>query len=294
MQVYLYSSQDLILEGDTLCNLKAGDFYLLQINTNEVIKAYPATSSGIMVLNYDILSQSNHNQIIYHKLDEDIMLCEIKPLISFENACQYNINGGNLKTINCLNELYIYFNNKYCGCIKQKCTDIKFEKLNKQNQEYGLMLIGGIKKYLILFSNTQVLFFGQYIDYEIMSNYIQIYYHNPNIFNVGNLVKYDFNTNLLEYKSVRDRGDEYNIETSGFQVVSFLEAIKCGRYKYAYKKLSYELKAEIEVDILSQYFKRFDTYYYLSDRDCYITIYNHKITDIIHISSKDNVINRIY
>ena len=294
MQLYLYSAQDLILDNNTLHNIKADNFYGLEINQSEAIKLYPTQSAGIMLINYDILSRQCHNQIIYHQLNDNALLCEIKPFISTENAQQYNITGGNVRLVQHINELYIYFNGEYYGCIKQKCVDIKFEKFNKHNQEYGAIFLGGNKKYLILFTSGKMLFCGQYVDYEILTNYIQIYRHVPNIFNVGNLTKYNFETAQFEHKTVRDKGDDKVVDNKEFNIISFLEAIKCGRYKYAYKKLSYELKSEINIEVLMQYFKAFDEYCYINEQNRYVTLYNHKVVGSCSFDTKDNMIDNIY
>ena len=85
-----------------------------------------------------------------------------------------------------------------------------------------------------------------------------------------------------------------NYWQNDFNVVYFIEAIKCGRFKYAYNKLSYELKSEITLDTLKQYFKPFDKYLFLNKTQSYITINNNKIVGIYHFELKDNLINNIY
>ena len=140
VQLYLYSVQDLILEGEknALHKVKAGDFYCLEIENDETIKVYPKQSLGIMVLDYETLYNQLHNQIIYHKINDKVLLCEIKPLVSLESARQYAIKGVSVRVVQCKDSMYIYFNGDFCGCINQSCDNIRFEKLDKFGVEYGL------------------------------------------------------------------------------------------------------------------------------------------------------------
>ena len=105
---------------------------------------------------------------------------------------------------------------------------------------------------------------------------------------------YNFKTQQLEIKSVCDRSIENKQNKSDFIIIYFLEAIKCGRYKYAYSKLSYELKSEIKIDVLDKYFKDFDAFAYIDSEDVYITQKNNKVTGIYHFVVKDNMIDNIY
>ena len=295
VQLYLYSCQDLILESNALqYNVKAGDFYQLQINTSEIIKVYSTHTSGIMILNYNILQECKHNQIIYHKLNNGAMLCEIKPFQTNENSHYYTIKSANIRVVKNIDNTLIYFNGKYYGTINQNCDEVKFDKVNKNNEEYGIIYLSGEKKYLIVFTITQVVFCGQYIDNEVLKDCIQIYIHNPNMFNIGTLVKFSFDSQQLSYKSISDRGEERKHINNEFNIIYFLDAIKCGRYKYAYNKLTYELKAEINIDVLSKYFPTFDRYVYIANEDTYLTLHNNKVVGVYHFSVKDNMFNNIY
>ena len=108
------------------------------------------------------------------------------------------------------------------------------------------------------------------------------------------LAKYTFQDDNLEIKVVSDRGEERKQISYDFNIIYFLEAIKCGRFKYAHSKLSYELKSIIDIDTLSKYFLGFDQYKYIYDQDVYITIKNNKVIGIYHFVVKDNLIDNIY
>ncbi|MBQ8522358.1 MAG: hypothetical protein IJ458_01685 [Clostridia bacterium] len=274
--------------------MKAGDFYRLEIDDTEVFNIYSTTSSGVMLLNKQILCNQQHNQVIFHQSKPDVLLCEIKPFISNDNIRQYAINGASLKIVENYGSLCLYFKGKYYGCINQKCNSIQFEKIEKHNRQYGLLYILGDKKHIILFDDIQIIFCLQYIDSEVLKDCIQIYEHYPNIFNVGRIVKYDFESRQLTIKSVNDAGVEHKQINSNFTIIYFLEAIKCGRYKYAYNNLSYELKAEINIETLSKYFCCFDEYRYLHEQDLYVTLKNHRIVGMYHFDINKNLIDNIY
>ena len=261
---------------------------------NEMINVYSPTAAGMMLMNTDILNTQHHNQIIFHKLSNEAILCEIKPFVLNERVRQYVIKGASFKIIENIDATYFYFNSEYYGCIKQQCNSIKFEKVQNESQEYGVIDISGDKKYIVLFNSTKVLFCGQYIDSEIIKNNIKIYTHIPNIFNIGSLISYDFSTREMLTKSVSDRENERKQINGEFNVIYFLEAIKCGRFKYAYNKLSYELKTGIDIDTLSDYFKQFDTFIYLQEQDVYITLKNNKVVGVNHFVIRDNLIDNIY
>ena len=259
-----------------------------------MVKLYSATTSGTIILNRDTLVYNKHNQIICHQIDNNSMLCEVKPFVQNEYGKQYLIKGVSLKLIENKDTIYIYFKGVYYGSIKQNCYDIKFDKLEKNNQEYGAVYLLGNTKYIILFDNNEVIFCGQYVDIEVLKDCIQIYAHIPNIFNTGELIKYNFMSKELQYKCINDRGEEHKQINTQFNIIYFLESIKCGRYKYAYNKLSYELKSEIDINVLSKYFTPFDEYSYLYEQDAYITMKNNKIVGIYHFSTTNNLINNIY
>ena len=272
MQLYLYSSQNLIIKGSNVCSIKAGDIYRLELDNDEILLIYPTYTSGVFLLNRDILSHQQHSQINFHKINDDCILCEIKPTILNENIKQCIIKGANLKLVQNINITYVYFNGVYYGWIQCEIENIQFNKVEVSNQEYGIVEIVGNKKYIILFNNKRIVFCGQYIDNERTKEHIQIYYYLPNVFNIGMLAKYTFQDDNLEIKVVSDRGEERKQISYDFNIIYFLEAIKCGRFKYAHNKLSYELKSIIDIDTLSKYFLGFDQYKYIYDQDVYITI----------------------
>lgn len=290
MQLYIYSCQDLIIKSTVFDYLKAGSFYCLEIDKQEMFEVYSTTSNGSIILNCDILHQQAHEQINFHQLNNNMMLCEIKPFVGVEGAIRYKVDEGCVKLIQRKNNTYIYFNEKYYGCIGQKC-DIKFEKFD--NGKCGVLYLTGEKKYIIIF-NQSLLLCEQFVDNEVLKDCIQLYTHQPNIFNIGNLIKYEFKDSKLSIKSVCDRGIEHKQVNSEFSIIYFLEAIKCKRYKYAYNKLSYELKSEITKQTLQDYFGEIDNFKYLSNEDAYITFKHNKIMGVYHFNIKDNMIDNIY
>ena len=292
MQLYLYSCQDLNIQGNAF-TIKAGDFYRLEMDNNDIL-LYPSTSSGVMILNARVLNARRHNQITFHELNSSAVLCEIKPFVFNERAKQYLIKDANVKVVENLDNIYLYFKGEYYGCINQKCKDIVFEKIEKNDNEYGILKFIGNAKYILLFNHKQVIFCGQYVDSEILKDCIQIYSHVGNMFNVGSLLNYNFETDEIHTKTICDRGEERKQFSSEFNIIYFLEAIKCRRFKYAYNKLSYELRSAININVLSQYFTPFDKYFYLSEQNVYITLTNNKVAGVYRFDLKDNLINNIY
>ena len=295
MRLYLYCCQDLLIEDTVLRNLNAGDFYNIQLDNDEYIKVYSKQMAGLMIIDYNTLSQLKHNQINYHQISEDSILCEIRPFISdFMYQQQYTILNTNLKLIPTINGTYIFLNDCYQGIVNQNITNPHFEKLGDDKNAIGILSFDSEEKTTILFDSERIIFCGKYIDKQIFKNQIQVYLHNPNVFNIGQLLKVDLNTHKTEYMSVADRGEEIKLISNEFNITYFLEAIKCGRYKYAYNKLSYELKSAISLQTLRLYFTTYDAYFYLEDEDAYITINNGKIVGVYHFDIKNNTIFNIY
>lgn len=294
MKLYLYSSQDLICKGHGTEYLSAGCVCRLDMEDIENVEIYPAYSSGIIIINKQILLNQRHNQIQFHQLSQDAVLCEIKPFVYKECAHQYSVKNSAVRLIENIDYTYIYFNNKYCGCIDIKLEEVNFKKIKANDIEYGLLYFGINKKYIILFDGNRVIYGNTFIDYEDNKKFIQIYSHEPNIFNLGRLTKFEFDGDKLTTKIVSDRGREYNQSNPEFNIIYFLEAIKCKRIKYAYSKLSYELKAVINIDVLDKYFLDFDRYIYISQQDAFITLKNNKVIGIYHFVVKDGLIDNIY
>lgn len=294
MQLYLYSCQDLIIKGASVINLSAGEICCLKFDKDETADIYCASASGVMLINERILESQRHNQIAFHKLNNEALLCEIKPFVLNENIHQHLIKGANLKLIENIDSTYIYFNGAYYGCVNQNLKNVVFEKREKDRQEYGILQFGGEKRYIIIFNSKQILYCNQFIDCEIKKDYAQMYTHMPNIFNVGVLTKCEFATSALTNKTVCDRGEERKQINIEFNIIYFLEALKCKRFKYAHTKLSYELRVMIDIDTLSKYFVEFDNYIYIQQQDTYVTLKNNKVVGIYHFVVKDNLIENIY
>lgn len=293
VRLYVYCCQDIVIKSNDFNTIKAGDFYRLDIGVDEMIYMYPTNTSGVIAIDYNILQKCNHNQIIFHKINDSAMLCEIKPFVVNEGVREYVVNGGNLKIVSNSDLTYIYFNGIYYGCINQSNLMYEFEKFNKNDTEYGLLKILGETKHIILFT-SKIIYCGAYIDNEKLKDGINIYTHVPNIFNAGKLIKYSLANKELTNITVKDRGEE-NIQINNeFNIIYFLEAIKCGRYKYAYNKLSYELRSEINMEVLSKYFHPFDSYKYLPDENIYITLNNKKIAGLYNFKTQNNMIDNIF
>jgi len=294
VQLYLYSCQDLIIFDCNPTYIKAGIIYNIKVNSDDNIVIYCATNSGVIYLSLDILLRQEHNQIIFHKISPNSMLCEIKPFISKFNVKNYSIDNANIELVYSADGTYIFFNNSYYGYFKCKIIEDKFKKINYNNVQIGIIQLQFEKRYIILFNANRIIYCGQYIDIETTKQYVQVYNHVDNMFNIGNLIKYSFDKDVLEIKAIKDRGEERKQNNNDFNIIYFLEAIKCGRFKYAYDKLSYELKTHIDIDTLSNYFSNFDKYIYLHNEEAYITIKNNKVIGIYHFVVKDNLIDNIY
>ncbi len=288
MQLYLYSSQDLIImSGTEVHNISAGIFNL-KLHQDENVIIYPSNDCGSIILNKQILLDQQHSQLEYHVLNDNAILCEIKPFIANTIPAKYNINNSEISIYSSGKQLHIFYNHKYIGAINGNITDIVFKNVNEN--KLGLIVC---EKNIILF-NDDIIHCSSYIDYEINKKFIQIYAHIPNVFNVGQLIKYEFVSQEITINNVCDRGDEQKHTGAEFAVIYFLDAIKCGRFKYAQNKLSRELKATIDEGTLEQYFKAFDEFVYLQEEDCYITLKNNKVTGIYHFVVKNNLIDNIY
>lgn len=291
VQCYIYSCQDLILKSDTSAHINAGDIYCVDFDKDENVVIYSASQAGVMLINANIITQRKHSQINYYDLGNQNILCEIKPFpVPYQYA--FCVNKSVLKLVRA-DGLIIYFNNDYYGKLYNEDDSPVFEKISYKGKDYGLIKF--VKtKYIILFNETQILYCGRYLDYEKLNTCLQIYEHIPNVFNIGKLIKCDFNTGEISSKCVNDRKCLFVEENKAFVLEYFMEAIKCDRYKYAYEKLSHELRADISLDILKQYFKKFDNYKDINNTDTYITFKNHKIVGVYRFELNRNFIDNIY
>lgn len=294
MKFYLYSSQDLILKSDSeIHTIISGEIFSLSLNNGEKVWIYSTTSQGVIVLDENIVQSRQHSQIIFHVLNKQDVLCEIKPFISFDLGISYSLQNSNLKYIEDGKYMYIQFKDNII-CHEKIYLSPTFYKFSRNNKEYGLLKWEGENKYIIFINNEELLYNSRYIDYELTDKHLQIYSHEPNVFNVGKLTEYNFQTTNFEYKSIKDRGEEKHLINNEFNLIYFLEAIKCGRFKYAHSKLSYDLRTTINLQILEQYFSPFDKYIFLHEQQAYITTKNDKIVGIYHFVIKDNLIDNIY
>lgn len=292
VQFYLYSSQDLTIKSDSDNHIMAGNIYCINFNKDESVLVYPNNSSGVMLINNQILESKNHANIIYHQIDDGNTLCELKPFVISETVMNYTIDEAVVKLIVGGSQIYIYYNSIYYGTINLVINDYKFLKLGKDN-DCGMIMLNG-STYIILFNKTQIIYCDECIDIETKVGYVQIYNHNPNIFNVGQLIKYNFDSRQIDIKCVKDKDVEYSESNNQFGTIYFVEAIKCGRFNYAYSKLSYELKSTINIDTLKRYFETFNSYTYLDKIKAYVTFKNGKIKHIHRFEIKNNLIDNIY
>ena len=281
----------MICDSASIDYIRAGDFYLVKTN-DKLIKLFPTNSSGIVAISEQTILEKNHSQIIFHDINNNV-ICEIKPFVLTEDSC-YNIKNANIKLTQTKDKVFIYFNNIYYGALSIYNTNIKFKKITINDTECGILNIESDNKFVIIFTYNHVVYCGRYVDYEIVGNSIKVYSHNPNMFNIGSLLEYDFKTNNLNVKSILDNEIEYKQTGKDFEIIYFIEAVKCKRFKYAYNKLSYELKNSINVDTLSKYFPTFNSYYYLNNMDVYILLNNKKIVGVYHFEIKDNKIYNIH
>lgn len=291
MQCYLYSCQDLVLKGNTSAHIKAGDIYCINFDPGEDVFVYSYTQSGVMLINSHILKQKQHNQINFYDLVNKNILCEIKP---FYAASKYHfyINRTIVKLVD-MGGLSIYLNNSYYGKIDCGDEAPTFEKIFNHDKAYGLIKFEK-HKYLIFFNESEILYCGKYLDYEILKDCMQIYEHTPNVFNIGKLIKYRLDSGEIDCICVNDRSGLINEQNDEFRLEYFMEALKCGRYKYAYEKLSYELRADISTDTLKQYFKQFNDCKYIDKTNTYITFNNRKIVGVYRFDINQNFIDNIY
>ncbi len=294
VQLYLYSSQDLIMRGDSTFNIRANTVYWLNLAQDQIIYIYSTSCCGCIILNKEIIDNQLHSQIIFHRINDNTLLCEIKPFVDYEPTIEYAICNRVVKLCSNTNTTNIYVDGKHFATLDCESGNTKIKKIEKENEEVGILEIGGHHKHIILFSNKGIEYCGHCYDYEILNDRIQIYRHNSNIFNLGQLIIYNFKTKELEYKQVADRGDEQILINKDFCLIYFVDAIKCGRYKYAYNLLSYELKSIINIATIKKYFPQFDNCIYLQNQDVFIMINNKKIVGIYNIKIKNNLINNIY
>lgn len=292
MKFYLYCSQDLIVEHSKFENICAKDFYMIEFEKTENIKIYSPQNAGVIILNKQILTSQNHNQITFHKMSDNSILCEINPFVCKENVRKYELKNTEIEIVQNLNIKFIYFNTIYYGFLVDSISNIEFKKIENSDVEYGIIYFDSKK--MLIFDNNDIIYCGQYVDNEILKNEIKIYYHIPNIFNVGQLLACNLTKGGIENKTIKDRGEEYDIANKEFAPIYFLESLKCRRYKNAYKRLSYELKSEIDEKVLKLYFNNFDEFRYILEQDVYITFNCNKIVGVYHIESKDGLIYKIY
>ena len=111
---------------------------------------------------------------------------------------------------------------------------------------------------------------------------------------MGKLIRYCFKDDQTTVNCVNDRNHLINEQNNDFDIEYFFEALKCGRYKYAYEKLSYELRADISMDVLKQYFKQFDNYKYIDNINTYVTFKNYKVTGVYRFELNQKLIDNIY
>lgn len=286
MEFYIYSSQELILKGDECVKIEPKQIYKLDIEKYEQIYIYSAVSAGIVFITYDILAKQKHSQIIFHQIKDNVVLCEIIGFENYNKYYEYSFKEGKLKLVDNGDGFGVYYNGESCGCINSKIKDFK----NTEN--CGVIIFKN--NYLIAFDDKRIIYSGQYIDYEITLSCIQIYTHSLNLFNVGQLIIYDFKNEKFTYKAVADRGDIKKISNHDFVAVGFLDNIINYRFNKAYNKLSYELRQSISEDVLSKYFSVIDEYIYLNNEEVFITLKNNKVVGVYHFVVMDDVIDAIY
>ena len=294
MRLYLYSCRDLIAATrDKVITIAGGDVFSLKICDDEHVFIYPAEAKGVIVLTRQQLLSRCHDQIIFYDINNDAILCEIKPFVYIENCKRFTIGGSNIDVVESAGLTHVYFNNEYQGCVKSAFSQIDFQNIKHGEREYALLCFGQNKKYILLASEQEVKCLYGCVDSEVNSKWLSIYRHEPNIFNVGQLIKFDLESGEVVVSAVCDRGDECKQMGHEFDIIYFLDAVLCARWKLAYSKLSYELKSSIDQEVLKQYFSDFDKYIYLVDEDVYIRIKNNKVVGINHFVVNNHLIDDI-
>lgn len=263
--------------------------YRLNINKNEKSFIYPKNNAGVIFVDYYTLLNQNHNSINFYQLNKESVLCEIKPFIEDLQYKEYELDSSKLRFIENQDYIHIYFNGMYLGS-----CDGKIDKFIKLQNKCGLVNICGRDKNLIVFDKDKIIFNNKYIDYESNSGFIQIYNHIPNIFNIGKLTKYDLKNKTVVCKFVVDNGQEVKCLKHDFEILYFIDSIKIGRYDLAYSKLSYELRNQININVLKDYFNEFDNYIYLNEEDVFITLKNNKVISTCHLVVNNGFIDKIY
>lgn len=252
---------------------------------------YSLDGVGVITLTKESLLNRANNQIKFYEIGQDV-LCEILPF-----DCQ-----GQFKSYILKNKIVKFYNikEKSLLCVGgEKCViDASFDefafKVIAKDKCNVYVLANKKSKWLIILTDEKIIFNGKYVDFEELKNEIKIYTHQPNVFNVGKIIKYDLQNGDISCSIVNDKGVECGLIEEEFTVVYFLEAIVCGRTKLAYSKISYELKSSISQEILGKYFGEIDDYIYLQACNMFVTKKNNNIVGVYHIVVNQGLITAIY
>lgn len=271
--------------------IDGGQVFLLDIRSTCHIYALDGT--GVITLTVQGLVNKSNNQIKFYDLGQDV-LCEILPFDCQGECVNYRLKTKYIKLYKLGENCLFNFSGKKC-VIEGEYNSFVFKRLEKCKKPYYI-LENRTSKWLTLLSEEEIIFNGKYIDYEELNqSVIKIYTHQPNVYNVGRVVEYNFSTDKLSSVAVKDNSTEIRLADKEFAEIYFMDAIMCGRIKLARGLLlSHELKSSIGEDILREYFGEIDDYIYLSVPCVYITLKNNNIVGVYHIVVNNGLVTSIY
>lgn len=290
VRFYFYTSQNILVRTCSCSKIiTGGQIFCLSMEEDSSI--YSLDGVGVVTVTKESLLNRTNNQIKFYEIGQDV-LCEILPF-----DCQ-----GQFKSYRLKNKFVKFYNIKekslLCVCGEKCVINAEFDKFTiktiTKDKCCIYILVNTKSKWLIVLTDEKIIFNGKYVDFEELKNEIKIYTHNPNVYNVGTIIKYDLQKDEKSFSIVNDKGVENGLMDEEFTSIYFLEAIMCGRLKLAYSKISYELKSSISQEILGKYFGEIDDYIYLQNCNVFVTKKNNNIVGVYHIVVNQGLITAIY
>lgn len=290
MRFYFYTSQNIVVRTCTYSRVIAsGQIFYLSMKDDCSI--YSLDGMGVVTFTKDSLLNRSNNQVKFYELGQDV-LCEILPF-DYQGECKsYRLKSRLVKLYGIKEKSVFCMDGNKC-IINAKYNGFTFKTIAKDNRNVYI-LDNKKNKWLIVLTDERIVFNGKYIDFEELKNEIKIYTHQPNVYNVGKIIKYDLSSGKISASVVNDKGAENVLIDEEFTAIYFLEAIMCGRIKLAYSKISYELKSSISQEILGKYFGEIDEYIYLQTNNVFVTKKNNNIVGVYHIVVNQGLITAIY
>lgn len=290
MRFYFYTAQDILVVADGVESLaRAGQIFWLTMDTR--CQIFALGSQGVLTLTRQRLVERSNNQLRFFDLGQD-MLCEILPFDCQGECESFRLKSKYIKLYNLGERSMLAVAGKRC-IINAKYNTFEFKSIEKNKKNYYI-LESKPSKWLLVLSDEKTIYNGRYIDYEVLGGSIKVYSHQPNVYNVGRVMEYNFAVDRFTSVAIRDTRHEMGLVDSEFAGIYFMEAIMCGRTKLAYSRISYELKSSITEEILAQYFGEIDDYIYLPELQQYVTLKNNNIVGVYHIVVNNGLIASIY